>query len=145
MSRGVAAVREPRHGLAWSPRRVAIRARYGTYMDSPAWFARRERWLAEWHCAHGGRDPVCLVCGNTWSLSDGDLHHRSYQRIGHEDFRDLTPLCRRCHQALHAVLDGQSSWRRLGRAFATDQIISLLRKQHTKGLRHDRHPPDRQP
>lgn len=31
-----------------------------------------------------------------------DLHHRTYVRLGCERLRDLVPLCRRHHEALHA-------------------------------------------
>jgi 5-methylcytosine-specific restriction endonuclease McrA len=129
-------MRDPRPGLGWSTRRAMIRTRYGTYMDSPAWYRRRETWLNQWRDAHHGTEPTCLVCGIRWTLRDGDLHHRSYQRVGQEEYRDLSPLCRACHTRLHALLEGQPSWRRLGRPFATDQIILLLRNQRTQGEHH---------
>lgn len=130
-------MRDPRPGLVWSVRRVAIRARYSTYMASPAWLGRRERWLEQWRAAFGGSGPVCLVCGAVWSLRGGDLHHRSYQRLEHETFTDLVPLCRACHQQVHAVMETQPSWARLGRACATDQIILLLRRHITRGTTRD--------
>lgn len=135
-------MRDPRPGLGWSTRRAAIRARYGTYMESPAWYRRREAWLDQWRDAHDGAEPACLVCGDPWRLHDGDLHHRSYKRVGHEQYHDLCPVCRPCHTRLHALLERQPSWRRVGRAVATDQIILLLRRQHVEGKRHAHRPSD---
>lgn len=119
-------MREPRQGLTWSWQRVEIRARYASYIDSPAWGRRRERWLAEWVEANG-LDPVCAGCGGKWTLTAGDLHHRSYARLGHESWRDLMPLCRVCHDELHRIMEGAPSWRRLGREQASDLIAARLR------------------
>jgi 5-methylcytosine-specific restriction endonuclease McrA len=41
------------------------------------------------------------VCNATTSL---DVHHRTYERFGHEDVDDLTVLCRTCHDLFHARL-----------------------------------------
>jgi predicted HNH restriction endonuclease len=95
-------------------------------MDSPAWYRQRELWADEWTARHG-REPSCSVCDATWTLRDGDLHHRTYVRLGHERRTDLVPLCRACHDDLHRVLESDPSWRRLGRAQATDLIIIVLR------------------
>jgi hypothetical protein len=119
-------LRDPRPGIGWSKRRVAIRAAYAAYMASPAWYRSRERWLEAWRASHPGHDPVCLVCGQPWKLWRGDLHHRTYTRLGHENFDDLAPLCCRDHLCLHAILEGIPAWRRLPRGQATAMIIALL-------------------
>jgi hypothetical protein len=108
-------------------------------MASPAWFARRQQWLAEWTARHGG-ERRCLVCGTAWSLRRDDLHHRSYDRLGHEAHGDLIPLCRACHRALHRVIESDRSWRRLDRAQATDLIVTTLRHR-TSALGRQKGPP----
>jgi hypothetical protein len=123
-------MRKPRAGLPWSKRRVAIRSAYADYMDSPAWFARRERWLEEWKQIHAGQTPLCLACGKRWTLHCGDLHHRTYERLGHEHYRDLAPMCRDCHLSLHALIESTPQWRRLAPAQATDMIVNWLAHQH---------------
>jgi len=65
-------MRDPRLGLRWSRGRVQRRAQYGGYMDSPEWFRRRERWLEQYRDAHGGQEPVCVVCDAPWTLRGGD-------------------------------------------------------------------------
>ncbi len=121
-------MRDPRPGLIWSIGRLRRRAAYCDYMSSPQWFALREQWAKDWttrHCI----EPWCLICGVPWLLERGHLHHRSYSRLGHEGSRDLIPLCRICHMALHRVLEFDRSWRRIDRAQATDLIVKALRRK----------------
>jgi 5-methylcytosine-specific restriction endonuclease McrA len=102
-------------------------------MDSPIWFARRKRWLAEWEKATGS-PPVCLACGGKWS----DLHHRSYDRLGNERWCDLVPLCRACHDQLHARLEGNSEWRKRPRPQATDALVAHMRRRREENVDDDR-------
>lgn len=120
-------MRPPRPGSRWSARRLRRRARYVTYIESPDWYARRALWYVD-HLRLTGADPSCAVCGRPWRLHDGDLHHASYDRLGHERHADLIPLCRHDHQALHDLWDACPSWRRRGRALATAGIIAALKR-----------------
>lgn len=119
-------MRQARPGRAWSLGRVAARAHYSSYMQSPAWWERRRRWVDEWRETVGS-EPVCLVCGKSWKLSRVDLHHATYERLGAELFVDLVPLCRPCHAGLHRVLESSPGWRQMGRASATRTIIARMR------------------
>jgi hypothetical protein len=123
-------MRDPRPGIPWSRGRVAKREKYGSYMDSPEWYRKREQWAAEWRDTTG-TDIVCAVCGETWTLHQGDLHHRTYDRLGHERLTDLVPMCRSCHKQLHTVMESTSAWRRMGRVSATDMIIARMASQVT--------------
>ena len=98
---------------------------YGTYMDSPTWFARRKRWIAQWSEATGS-PPCCLACSGEWT----DLHHRTYDRLGREQWRDLIPLCRACHEELHARMEGNPEWRKRPRRQATDALVAHMHRQH---------------
>jgi hypothetical protein len=71
------------------------------------------------------------VCDQPWTLEDGELHHRSYRRLGHEIDSDLLAVCTRCHIRVHAILERWPGWRRLGRAQATDLIVARLRHRHS--------------
>jgi len=126
-------VRDPRPGLAWFAKRLAIRRKYATYMDSPAWFDRRRSWIGEW-AQVSGTEPSCLVCGGTWS----DLHHRSYDRLGQEQTNDLIPLCRDCHDQLHARLERNPEWRKRPRPQATDALIAHMRRRREENVDDDR-------
>lgn len=123
-------MRAPRPGSRWSIGRLYCRIQYAAYMDSPEWFERRERWYTDYF-ALAGTPPVCAVCGRAWLLEDGDLHHRSYERLGHEHHHDLLPLCRAHHSQLHALWDACPAWRRLGHTQATTGIIAALRRNLT--------------
>ena len=60
---------------------------YLSYLRSPAWASRRRRALTR----AGNR---CQVCGRTRRLQ---VHHNTYERLGHEADHDLTVLCFECH------------------------------------------------
>lgn len=122
-------MRDPRPGIAWSTGRIVRRAGYAAYMASERWCQVREAWAAQWFEDHG-RPPVCSACGAEWRLRAGDLHHRSYSRLGHEKPNDMIPMCRGCHADLHRILESSPAWRRLGRPQATDLIVNVLRKRH---------------
>ncbi len=117
---------EPRPGLGWSRQRILRRVAYGCWMVSPQWLEVRRGWYREWRQRYG-RAPCCVVCGAPWSLRAGDLHHRTYRRLGQEHFADLVPVDRHCHDLIHAVLDSHPGWRRIERSQANDLIIGLLR------------------
>jgi len=68
------------------------------------------------------------VFGPGWRLRDGDLHHRTYDRLGNEHHRDLLPLCREHHRAPHELWEARPAWRRLGREIATVGTIAALRR-----------------
>ncbi len=42
----------------------------------------------------------CYCCGNK---NDLDLHHITYARIFKEEFDDVVPVCRRCHDKIHRL------------------------------------------
>jgi 5-methylcytosine-specific restriction endonuclease McrA len=101
-------------------------------MAGDAWLQTRQRWLHSWVDRYGS-DPTCQVCGAPWTLRRGHLHHRSYDRIGHERFGDLIPLDRQCHDRLHRILESTPAWRRMDRTQATDLIVAQLRRRNRDG------------
>ena len=105
------------------------RASYDAYINSRAWSDKRRQWYAAWLTA-AGIEPSCLVCGQRWTLRAGHLHHATYDRLGAESLRDLLPLCRRDHKALHAIIDSHPTWRRADRQTATAANIASLRQVH---------------
>ena len=123
-------MRDPRTGLTWSRSRLRRREAYASWMASRVWLSRRQAWREAWVAAHG-TEPRCVACGGPWSLSHGDLHHRSYDRLGAERDCDLIPLDRACHDRLHRILESTPAWRRLGREHATDVIVARLRRDAT--------------
>lgn len=66
---------------------------YAAYLNSAEWADVKRRY----------RDsdlPQDCCCGESTDL---DFHHLTYERVGREALEDLTPLCRPCHRALHAL------------------------------------------
>ena len=125
-------MRDPRPGIAWSRQRILRRMAYGCWMASPEWLDVRRRWHVEWTQRYDG-EPSCVVCGGKWSLTGGDLHHRTYRRLGAERLEDLVPLDRGCHDLVHAIWDANPTWRRMDRGLANDLIIGLLRRAAGRG------------
>jgi hypothetical protein len=84
-----------RHGSAarLGPRRRSAHSlRYALYLRSPIWRARRRFWIMQ---AYGR----CQDCGRF--RRPLTIHHLTYQRLGHEQRRDVKVLCWRCHQRRH--------------------------------------------
>lgn len=62
------------------------------YMRSPQWQAIRRVILHRdrYTCCQCGIDGVPL-----------EVHHITYEHLGHEHYSDLASLCRDCHQSIH--------------------------------------------
>ena len=75
----------------WLLAETAPRTDYRTYLQSARWAHLRELALE-----HYGDN--CTLCGRR---DDVNVHHRSYDRLGHERLSDLTVLCRGCHARHH--------------------------------------------
>lgn len=67
---------------------------YTAYLRSPEWqkFRKRYKNQRRWECA---------MCGGKDFLQ---LHHQTYERLGHEELDDCVPLCERCHTLFHKAL-----------------------------------------
>jgi len=64
---------------------------YHEYLLSPQWQIKRSAAIE----AAGHR---CQVCNSPDNL---EVHHRTYERLGHEEPGDMTVLCATCH-GLHS-------------------------------------------
>jgi len=69
-------------------------AEYYAYLRSDAWKAVKRRYL------ESKMPKVCYVCGKTWDRSF-EFHHLTYRTLGNELLRDIAPVCRACHEAVH--------------------------------------------
>lgn len=67
---------------------------YEAYLSSPEWHARARQAKrdAGYECA------LCSRCD-----SPLEVHHRKYDRLGHEDPKDLIVLCEVCHRRHHRI------------------------------------------
>jgi hypothetical protein len=66
-------------------------ADYAAYLKSEHWNGFRNRILR--------KSPHCRVCG----VPARAVHHLSYRRLGRESPADVTTVCVRCHDLLHAI------------------------------------------
>ena len=73
---------------------MSARPGYNDYMRSLAWAAKRARRLE----IDGHK---CRTCGATADEYPLQVHHVTYENLGHEDAEhDLITLCSLCHQAV---------------------------------------------
>lgn len=108
------------------------RAYYATYIKSAEWHRRRVTWFEEEASLVHPNAVTCLGgCGKEWRLRRDDLHHCSYDRLGHEAHEDLWPLCRNCHDHVHQLLDSSKSWRKLPYRFANQQALAVVQQIRT--------------
>lgn len=70
---------------------------YYEYLHSPEWKAKRKQKLKE--VGH-----KCEECGSAKNLK---VHHITYENLGNEDMDDLLVVCKRCHNKLHIVDNGE--------------------------------------
>jgi 5-methylcytosine-specific restriction endonuclease McrA len=75
---------------------------YSTYISSAKW-RRSEARLGELRLS-GFRCRTCNASADTDPL---EVHHRTYERLGHELVGDLTALCRKCHLGFTDILRGR--------------------------------------
>lgn len=68
---------------------------YKNYLTSPSWKKTRRKALER----SGYRCQVCNAANTQL-----DVHHRTYDRLGHEFDSDLTVLCNDCHSKFHDKL-----------------------------------------
>lgn len=64
---------------------------YSEYLKTEGWQQRRVKALAR-------AEHRCQVCNSDKRL---EIHHRTYERLGHERDADLIALCHDCHTLFH--------------------------------------------
>lgn len=70
---------------------------YEEYINSSQWKDKRLRRLR--------KDKFrCRTC---WNEDNLQVHHLTYERLGHEEIDDLITLCRECHEAITNVIRGR--------------------------------------
>jgi hypothetical protein len=70
---------------------LAQEKRYDRYLRSRAWQKKRAKVLKR---ANG----ICEICGDD---PPTQIHHLTYQNLGHEQLDELRALCNHCHIMLH--------------------------------------------
>jgi 5-methylcytosine-specific restriction endonuclease McrA len=83
----------------------------GSFRKTP--YGRSEQWRQKRRAALDRDDNQCLVCRRTEGDEDPrlrsgrsklEVHHKTYERYGHEHLDDLATLCQRCHATEHQWL-----------------------------------------
>jgi 5-methylcytosine-specific restriction endonuclease McrA len=101
---------------------MAWAGRYAEYLETAHWADRRDRKIA----ASGGQCDRCGFYGQRdqdGRLHGLDVHHLTYETLGHEDMSDLETLCRTCHREQHGI---PGATREQERAKVTNRINARL-------------------
>lgn len=102
------------------------------YLRSPAWWARRQRFL------QGRAEIRCECLGESLTERTAHVHHVSYagvrQRsdgswVAEESDEDLMVLCAWCHERVHQLMDRDRGWSSSGRRAATVAIIRTIQRR----------------
>lgn len=87
---------------------------YGDYLRSSHWQRQRKKAFAYW-------GDKCFVCGYRKGLQ---VHHLTYERLGHERMEDLRVLCERHHEWEHL----RPEWRKGSTERRQHKMIQPLRR-----------------
>lgn len=70
-------------------------------------------WTREWRSTRRAKlDDVGYRCRVCKQSKDLQVHHLTYDHVGHEWLEELIVLCRGCHQSVHEQRDAQRKRRR---------------------------------
>ena len=72
---------------------------YNEYLNSSTWRNKS-------NAAKSRAGYRCQLCNASPGVNKLHSHHRTYERLGHEDEMDLTVLCEDCHKYFH-------TWRKI--------------------------------
>lgn len=99
---------------------------YDAYLKSPFWMARKAAVIRHrgYRCERCGAEPSTGL----------QLHHRTYERLGHELPEDVELLCADCHREEHDIRPEDDVWldtlERIGDTAEFDEIRNLALRNH---------------
>lgn len=103
---------------------------YLEYLKSESWQQKRRN-LAR------SADAKCYCCGAIPRPGNPlDLHHLTYERLGHELPTDLVAICRSCHDIVHDLVKSSGSIQA-----ATERVKALMGRKQARAARPYSGPP----
>ena len=72
-------------------------SKYADYLRTSHWRTKRTH-IFEIH------NGICQQCKSILSLSGYEVHHLTYDNVGHELDKDLMLVCTPCHKVIHKVV-----------------------------------------
>lgn len=101
------------------------RDEYASFTTTDCWKIRRDHYMRN--------RSTCEICST--KADRLQLHHLSYDNMGHEPDSDLIAVCEQCHKSIHGL--GSEKWTRLMLATAKqylsskkrDKVISILQER----------------
>lgn len=68
---------------------------------------------------------TCQCCGSRETL---DIHHKTYENLGHEKLSDLQVLCRECHYVWH---ERQKGFGHIRPSYIIHRIAHFIQKSYS--------------
>jgi hypothetical protein len=91
--------------IKWEQERVKRQQRLYELRTMPyELYLQTEEWLCTRNVKLRQAKYRCQVCNSDESLN---VHHRTYENRGNENYKDLIVLCRNCHKLYHFGGDGK--------------------------------------
>lgn len=88
---------------------------YEEYLVSPTWAARKALYLDFFNYK-------CFICRD--APRSLDMHHLHYRTLGNERTFDIIPVCRRCHDALHAgTIEHEQAFHEGGKVYINKHFL----------------------
>lgn len=87
-----------RREIGQCPAGTMTKKKYAEYLKSDHWQATRKRMLEQ-------ALYKCDACEDGKRLG---VHHKTYERLGHEEDADLVVLCEMCHKVTHREIDSKA-------------------------------------
>jgi hypothetical protein len=97
---------------------MTLKQRYEAHLNSPTWLGQKAEAFLHW-----GR--FCSCCG---SANDIQVHHLTYRNLIDCTADDLMPLCKPCHDAVHALPELDSMVHRPGNNMHKRRMVILRLK-----------------
>lgn len=66
-----------------------------------------KKWCAIKKAVHYLYEDECFIC---WNTSNLHIHHKTYDRLYHEDLDDLVLVCKYCHWIIHDWTHTKEEW-----------------------------------
>ena len=95
---------------------------YKEYLKSSAWGYLKNLVLK-------AAEHRCRLCNSDKRLQ---VHHRTYERIGHERIADLFVLCENCHGRFHDKILSSTSVMKIKEQLEKNNLLLSKEKKHNK-------------
>lgn len=93
---------------------------YRDYLASEHWQKVKKAFYNSSLCKRFDQNAACDSCERIMARNNLHLHHKTYERLGHERLTDFSLVCENCHSKIHKLFDSST----LSLWDATERILN---------------------